>query len=86
MTIPVILFCCLVGAAYGCIAHLIRGGNLFIWLVFMALGIIGFFLGNYFGSAVGDGSLQFGMIHFTWGSIGSFIILLVFYFISKPMF
>lgn len=85
MTLPVIIFCLLIGAVYGCIAHLIVGGNVFTFFIYMLVGIAGFFFGQYLSSVIGaDSMVRLGTIRFGWATIGSVIALVLAIFLSKP--
>ena len=86
MTIQAILFILLVSAFYGCLAHLITGGNVFSIFVNILIAAAGFFVGQFLGNAVGREFVQFGVINFGWGTITSIIFLVIGAFISHPLF
>lgn len=85
MTTPAILFCLLVGALYGCVYHLIHGGNFFSLLVYIVVAIAGFFLGHYLGTLTGVEFIHVGMINFGNASIISIICLVISGLISRPL-
>ena len=86
MTIQAILFILLVSAFYGCVAHLIFGGNVFSIFVNILIAIAGFFVGHFIGNIIGREFIQVGMINFGWGTLLSIIFLMIGGFISHPMF
>ena len=86
MTIQAILFILLVSAFYGCVAHLIFGGNVFSIFVNILIAIAGFFIGHFIGDIIGKEFIQVGMINFGWGTLLSIISLVVGGFLSHPMF
>lgn len=86
MTIQAILFILLVSAFYGCVAHLIFGGNVFSIFINILIAIAGFFVGHFVGNIIGRELIQVGMINFGWGTFVSIIFLVVGGFISHPVF
>lgn len=86
MTIQAILFILLVSAFYGCLFHVITGGNVFTIFINIAIAIAGFFAGQFVGSVIGREPLRLGVIYFGWGSMVSFLFLAIGYFISHPLF
>ena len=86
MTIQAILFILLVSAFYGCVAHLIFGGNVFSIFVNILIAITGFFVGHFIGNIIGREFIQVGMINFGWGSFISIVFLAIGAFISHPLF
>ncbi len=86
MTIQAILFILLVSAFYGCVAHLIFGGNVFSIFVNILIAIAGFFVGHFIGNIIGREFIQVGMINFGWGTFLSIIFLTVGGFLSHPIF
>lgn len=86
MTIQAILFILLVSAFYGCVAHLIFGGNVFSVFVNILIAITGFFVGHFIGNIIGTEFIRVGMINFGWGTFLSIIFLVVGGFLSHPMF
>lgn len=86
MTIQAILFIILVAAFYGCVAHVILGGNVFSIFVYILIAIAGFFAGHFVGNIVGRELLRVGMINFGWGSFISIVFLAIGAFISHPLF
>lgn len=86
MTIQAILFILLVSAFYGCVAHLIFGGNVFSIFVNILIAIAGFFVGHFIGNIIGREFIQVGMINFGWGTFLSIIFLAIGGFVSHPIF
>ena len=86
MTIQAIIFILLVSAFYGCLAHLIFGGNVFMIFVDILIAAAGFFIGHYIGNIIGRELFQVGVINFGWGTFVSIISLVVGGFISHPIF
>ena len=86
MTIQAILFIILVSAFYGCFYNLITGGNIFSIFVDILIAIAGFFAGQFVGTIIGRELLQVGVINFGWGTIVSFIFLMIGGAISHPLF
>ena len=86
MTIQAILFIVLVSAFYGCLFNLITGGNIFSIFVNIAIAIAGFFAGHFVGNVIGREFLQIGVINFGWGTIISFVFLMIGAAVSHPLF
>ena len=86
MTIQAILFILLISAFYGCLFHVITGGNVFSIFVDIFIAIAGFFAGQFIGYVIGRDLFRIGVINFGWGTVASFIFLMIGGFISHPMF
>ncbi|MBQ6341776.1 MAG: hypothetical protein IJI41_01500 [Anaerolineaceae bacterium] len=86
MTVQAILFIILVSSFYGCLYNLITGGNIFSIFVDILIAIAGFFAGQFVGNVFGVKLLQLGTINFGWGTIVSFIFLMIGGAISHPLF
>ena len=86
MTIQAILFILLVSAFYGCLFHVITGGNVFTILINILISTAGFFAGQFVGSVIGREILRFGVIYFGWGTVVSILFLAIGYMISHPLF
>ena len=86
MTTASILFILLVSAFYGCLFHLITGGNVFSIFVDIVIALLGFIGGHYFGILIDKEFIRLGVINFGWGSAGSFIFLVIGGMISHPLF
>ena len=86
MTIQAILFIILTAAFYGCIAHVILGGNVFSIFVYILIAVAGVFIGHFVGNILGTEFLRVGVINFGWGSVVSIIFLVIGGFISHPLF
>ena len=86
MTIQAILFGLLVSAFYGCLVHVIFGGNVFSIFINILIAAAGFFIGHFIGNVIGRELIRIGVINFGWGSLTSFIFLLIGVAISHPLF
>ena len=86
MTIQAIPFILLVSAFYGCLFHVITGGNVFTILINILISTAGFFVGQFVGSVIGGEVLRLGVIYFGWGTVVSILFLLIGYLISHPLF
>ncbi len=86
MTIQAVVFILLVSAFYGCLFHLIFGGNVFSIFVNILIAAVGFFAGNFVGNVIGRELIRIGVINFGWGSATSFVFLLIGTAISHPLF
>ncbi len=86
MTIQAILFIMLVSAFYGCLFHVIFGGNVFSIFMNILIATAGFFAGNFIGSVIGREVFRVGVINFGWGSATSIIFLIIGVLISHPLF
>jgi len=86
MTLQAILFIILVSAFYGCLFNLVTGGNVFSIFVNIMIAIAGFFVGQFVGNVIGREFLRVGVINFGWGTIISFIFLVIGSAISHPLF
>ncbi len=86
MTTASILFILLVSAFYGCLFHLITGGNVFSIFVNIIIALLGFFAGHFFANIIGREFIRLGVINFGFGSFGSFIFLFIGGLISHPLF
>ena len=86
MTTASILFIFLVSAFYGCLFHLITGGNVFSIFVNIIIALLGFFAGHFFGNIIDREFIRLGVFNFGWGSMGSIIFLMVGGMISHPLF
>ena len=86
MTIQAVLFIFLVAAFYGSLFHLITGGNIFTMFVDIIISTAGFFAGHFIGNIIGTELVRIGVINFGWGSLTSFIFLVIGGLISRPLF
>ncbi len=86
MTVQALLFIVLVSSFYGCLYNLITGGNIFSIFVDILIAIAGFFAGQFVGNIIGFKFLQIGTINFGWGTIVSFLFLMIGGAISHPLF
>ncbi|MBQ6518225.1 MAG: hypothetical protein IJI14_05870 [Anaerolineaceae bacterium] len=86
MTIQAFIFIILISAFYGCLFHVITGGNFFSILINILIATAGFFAGQFVGSIIGHEILRLGVIYFGWGSAVSVIFLTIGYLISHPLF
>ena len=86
MTIQAVLFILLVSAFYGCLFHVITGGNFFSIFIDILIAVAGFFAGQVIGNLIDREFIRVGVINFGWGSFTSFIFLVVGGFLSHPLF
>ena len=86
MTIQAILFILIISAFYGCLFHVITGGNFFTMIVDIFIAIAGFFTGQFIGNIVGREVLRVGVINLGWGTAISIVFLIVGGMISRPLF
>ena len=86
MTIQAILFILLISAFYGCLFHVITGGNVFSIFVDIVIAVGGFFAGQFIGYIIGKEMFRVGVINFGWGTAASIVFLIIGGFISHPMF
>ena len=77
MTLPTFLFALLVALLYGAFYHLIRGGNVWRLLSFLALSVLGFALGHLIGVWRGWYLLPIGSVNLGLSSIGSLLLLIL---------
>ena len=86
MTIQAILFIVLIASFYGCLFHLITGGNVFSIFVDILISIAGFFAGHFMAFLIGRELIPLGVINFGWGTGGSILFLFIGGLISHPLF
>lgn len=86
MTIQAILFILVISAFYGCLFHVITGGTVFAIFVDILIAVAGFFAGQFVGNIIGKEFFRVGVINFGWGTLTSFIFLLIGGFVSHPLF
>lgn len=86
MTIQAILFIILVSAFYGCLFNLIIGGNVFSIFIDILIAVAGFFAGQFVGNIIGRELIRIGVINFGWGTVVSFVFLVIGAAISNPLF
>lgn len=86
MTIQAILFILILSAFYGCLFHLITGGNFFTMIIDILIAAGGFFAGQFIGNLVGKEFIRVGVINLGWGTAVSFIFLVVGSMVSRPLF
>lgn len=86
MTIQAIFFILILSAFYGCLFHLITGGNFFMMIMDIIIATAGFFSGQFIGNLVGREFIRVGVINLGWGTVISFIFLLIGSMVSRPLF
>ena len=82
MTFPAIIFSFFVAALFGSLLHLWRGGNLFRFLLYLVLRVVGFFCGHYLAEALSIRFFQLGTINLGFGILGSLVLLGLGYWLS----
>jgi uncharacterized membrane protein YeaQ/YmgE (transglycosylase-associated protein family) len=82
MTLPTLAFGILVSTLYGAAFHLWRGGSLGRLLLYLLLGWVGFWVGHALATNWGWDLLSVGSLRLGMATIGSFLFLLVGYWLS----
>ena len=82
MTFPAIIFSFFVAVLFGSLLHLWRGGNLFRFLLYLVLSVVGFFCGHYLAEALSIRFFQLGTINLGFGILGSLVLLGLGYWLS----
>ena len=82
MTFPAIFFSFFVAALFGSLLHLWRGGNLFRFLLYLVLSVVGFFGGHYLAEVLSIRFIQLGTINLGFGILGSLVLLGLGYWLS----
>jgi uncharacterized membrane protein YeaQ/YmgE (transglycosylase-associated protein family) len=82
MTLPTLIFGILVSTLYGAAFHLWRGGSLGRLLLYLLLGWIGFWVGHLLATNWGWTFLSVGSLRLGMATFGSFLLLLVGYWLS----
>ena len=77
-----IIFSFFVAALFGSLLHLWRGGNLFRFLLYLVLSVVGFFCGHYLAEALSIRFFQLGTINLGFGILGSLVLLGLGYWLS----
>ena len=83
MTLPTLLFGFLLSTLYGTAFHVWRGGGAGRFLLFLILGWVGFWLGNFIGNQVGFSFFKMGALNLGLATLTSFIFLAVGYWLSR---
>lgn len=76
MTLPNLLFALLVAMLYGALYHFTRGGNGWRLLLYVGLSILGFMIGQSFGTWRAWYLFMFGSLNLGMGTIGSILFLI----------
>lgn len=82
MSLPSILFGVLLSTLYGAAFHLWRGGGLGRLVLYLVLGWIGFWAGQFIASRLGWTFASLGPLHLGMATITSFIFLGIGYWLS----
>ncbi len=82
MTIPSLLLGVLISTLYAALFHLWRGGHLGRFILYLALSWTGFWLGHLVASLLNFTFDSLGTLHLGAASAGSFLFLLVGYWLS----
>jgi uncharacterized membrane protein YeaQ/YmgE (transglycosylase-associated protein family) len=83
MTLPDILLGSVIACLFGVIFHLFRGGNPGRLIVFLILGLIGFWLGDILGDNFNFIFLSIGTLRLGMASIGAVITLIIGNWLTK---
>jgi hypothetical protein len=68
---PYLLLSALLGATYGVLFHLWRGQTMRDGVIYLLTGIIGFLVGQFFGSLLGFDVFMMGPVHLAEASLAS---------------
>jgi hypothetical protein len=82
MTFPAIVFSFFIATLLGSLLHLWRGGSLIRLLLYLALSLIGFFVGNFLAQAFAIRFIKVGTINLGMGILGSLALLGLGYWLS----
>lgn len=82
MTFPAIVFSFFIAMLLGSLLHLWRGGSLVHLLLYLALSLLGFFIGHALANALSIRFLTLGTINLGMGIIGSVAFLGIGYWLS----
>lgn len=85
MTLPAIIFSIIMALLYACAYHLIKGGDLFTFITYCVVSVLGFFGGQYLASLIGVRFFPLGTINFGVGTLSSIGLLLIGGWISRPI-
>lgn len=83
MTLPTLAFGSLLAIFYGVIFHLWRGGSIIKLIAYIALSLIGFWLGEFIGVKLGWYIYQLGALHLGIATFFSLIFLAAGYWLTK---
>jgi len=83
MTLPTLAFGSLLAIFYGVIFHLWRGGSIWKLISYIALSLIGFWLGEFIGGKFGFKFYQLGALHLGFATIFSLILMAGGYWLTK---
>ena len=82
MTIPALLFGFLISTLYGAVFHFWRGGGAGRLLLYLFLGWLGFWIGQFLASRLGWSFASLGPLHLGMASLGSWLFLGAGYWLS----
>ena len=74
MTFPAILFGCLIGLLIGALFHLVVGGGGSRFVLFLATGFIGFWIGQIIGWYLNWNFIKIGPLHFGSGLLVAILL------------
>ena len=77
MTLPAVIFGIITSTLYGSVFHLIRGGNLGRLILFIILGWLGFWIGNFTAEWLGWEFLSVGPRHLGVATIFSWLFMII---------
>jgi hypothetical protein len=83
MTLPALLFGFTISMAYGTIFHLWRGGGFFRLILYIVLGISGFWLGQGLASILGWNVDKVGPLHLGAATAISWLLMMAGYWLAK---
>lgn len=82
MTLPAFIFGFIISTLFGVIFHLLRGGNAGRFLLYLILGWVGFWSGQWLASLLGWTFGSIGPLHLGMASIASLVFLGLGYWLS----
>jgi hypothetical protein len=82
LTLPTLLFGSVIATLYGSLFHLWRGGGLGRFLLYIILGWIGFWVGQFIARQIGWTFLSLGGLNLGTATLSSLIFLLVGHWLS----
>ncbi len=82
MTFPTLIFGLLISSLYGAVFHLWRGGSLWRLILYLILGWMGFWLGQFLADRLGWTFASLGSLHLGMATLFSAIFLFVGYWLS----
>jgi len=83
MTLPTLLFALILALLYGALYHFVRGGNGWRLLLYCALSLLGFTVGQLIGAWLKWNLFMLGSLNLGLGTVGSILFLMVGEWLSR---